>query len=73
MGKNIFMLGSMLPDANLYRFAKGPLNKLIVTLGFRRKNGATENFVLNQKRKIYFNMDIYVEFCLNWLILGNYV
>lgn len=38
VGKNIFMLGSTLPGANLYRFAKWPLNKLVVAPGFRRKN-----------------------------------
>lgn len=67
MSKNIFMRGSVLPDANLYRFAKGPLNKLIVTLGFRRKNGATENFGLNQKRKIYILIWI---FMLNFVLTG---
>ena len=43
VGKNIFMLGSMLPGVNLYRFNKQPLNKLVVTRGYRRKNSATEN------------------------------
>lgn len=43
VGKNIFMLGSVLPGANLNRFAKW----LVVAPGFRRKNSATENFGLN--------------------------
>lgn len=45
--KNIFMLGSVLPGANFYRFAKRPLNKLVVAPGFGRKNSAAENFGLN--------------------------